>query len=392
MADDDSSDVANEFTIVQSTSNTLDGQTHSSQGSQDFLQVETLRPEGPSDMLDIDGQESHVITADVIPAELFTDVTPLQKSSNRWVAPSTNCCASVNMESYIPRRAKCRFTGLLNKLTRKNIWFTCHRMIDWITKCDRMVQGQVLKMATRLIFDRAVDEPERIGIYTSLCEMMAMGIDTYRHSQAFRKGVTGSEASGYNIISSCLREYWQGAFQQGHLSWGSPVRGSLTTCEGTMEEYYEAEKAKRRGIGLAGLMVELIKSRLFELQGIYVSGESFFKELGHRLQNNPNEGDIVSIAMLVQSVDSQCFHPTEEELARCHVCYQDCCCRMGWSCIAKSLLAFTNYRGCGINGRLRCRLQNLVELCEGRSLPNRHCIIYDILVIGTPRVVHLIQC
>ncbi|KAL4073339.1 hypothetical protein V8B97DRAFT_224441 [Scleroderma yunnanense] len=347
MADGDRSDVPNDFATFQHATDALDGQTRSSQASGDFLQVEPLQPGSPSEGLEVNRQESSVIAGDVIPVRLFSDVTPLQKSPNRWVAPNTNSRNSADRALHTPRRAKCRFTGLLNKLTGKNVGFICDQMMDWITECNRRVQEQVFKMAVELIFERAINEPERMVIYIRLCDTIGCGPQTFQMD-----------------VSSPIRRYllecWQGAFQQGYLSWGVPVRGSLTTHERTIEEHYEAEKAKRRGIGLACLMVELVKPGLITLQTEHAG---FMKELGQRLQNNPNEGDIISLCILVRNVNSDNFNWTSKCKAQC-------------SLTARSLA--DNWRDSEVSGRLRCCLLNLAELCEGRPLSICRCITYNL--------------
>ncbi|KAL4081176.1 hypothetical protein J3A83DRAFT_4367610 [Scleroderma citrinum] len=350
MADGDRSDVPNDFATFQHATDALDGQTRSSQASGDFLQVEPLQPGSPSEGLEVNRQESSVIAGDVIPVRLFSDVTPLQKSPNRWVAPNTNSRNSADRALHTPRRAKCRFTGLLNKLTGKNVGFICDQMMDWITECNRRVQEQVFKMAVELIFERAINEPERMVIYIRLCDTIGCGPQTFQMD-----------------VSSPIRRYllecWQGAFQQGYLSWGVPVRGSLTTHERTIEEHYEAEKAKRRGIGLACLMVELVKPGLITLQTEHAG---FMKELGQRLQNNPNEGDIISLCILVRNVNSDNFNWTSKCKAQC-------------SLTARSLA--DNWRDSEVSGRLRCCLLNLAELCEGRPLSICRCITYNLEVL-----------
>ncbi|KAL4081191.1 carbohydrate-binding-like protein [Scleroderma citrinum] len=85
MTDSDISDVVDEFTTAQNTSNTLDGHPRISQWFQDFLQVEPL-PGSPSDVL--------------------------EKSSNSWAVPSATCCSSVDMTSSTPRQEKYSFTSV----------------------------------------------------------------------------------------------------------------------------------------------------------------------------------------------------------------------------------------------------------------------------------------
>ena len=205
MPHSDGSHIVNELPNVQGTSNILGGLSSDSQGFPDSHHVDNSQ-QGISEMLEVRRQESRVATADVIPARLFSEVTPLQHSPNRWVAPSLNNSAMV--ETFTPRKAKYRFTGLLNKLTGKNIGFTCDKIVDWITKCELAVQNQVLQAVIKLIFDRAILELERMVIYIDLCVILAKVFDCTREQ-------SGTPSL---MISNYLSECWLGAFQLGYLS------------------------------------------------------------------------------------------------------------------------------------------------------------------------------
>ena len=281
--------------------------------------------QGSSETLEIHRQGSRVVTADIIPAQLFSEVQPLQQSPNRWIAPSLNNRGRADM--FTPRKAKYRFTGLLNKLTGKNVGFICDKIVDWIKKCERAVQEQVFQKVIKLIFDRAILEPERMGIYVNLCVIIEP-----------RFQLKGSSSL---VIFHYLSECWSGVFQLGYLSWGDPIQEPQRTCECTIEEYYDAEKARRRGIGLAGLRVELMKIGRLTLQSTHMSNESFLVELGLKFQNNPNEGDVVSLTMFLECIKME---PSYWRGSR------DYDSRIEWAPYARRLAD-----ECG-NGRLKYRL------------------------------------
>jgi len=110
----------------------------------------------------------------------------------------------------------------------------------------------------------------------------------------------GPVVPGCELMRDYMIQCWTTAFQEKNLSWGGPIRGSILTPKPVSEEYYIAEKQKRRGIGLAGFTVELIKLKLFTLQG-RARREPFFQELTCNLEVNPNEGDVVSLCILLQN-------------------------------------------------------------------------------------------
>ena len=228
---------------------------------------QSLQQSSSSQMLEGHIQVAHVVSEDVIPAQLpqhgpchssGDDIVPLAMSPDRWIAPSTmnhQACT----RSHSPEEAKRRFTGLLNKLTRVNIGFICDRIIAWVDECEGAVRGNVLELFSRLLFDRAVDEPERTGIYIGLCEVITGKLRGRRVCHGIKKDMS------YNgtIISNYLTKCWDSA--QESLSWGESISGSRTAKSATMlsvDEYYAAQKAKRRGLGLASLGVELWNSNV----------------------------------------------------------------------------------------------------------------------------------
>ena len=315
----DSSHIVN-APAVHGTSNALGGLSLNSEGVPDSHHADDPQ-QGSSEILEVHRQGGRVFTADIISAQLFSEVAPLQQSPNRWIAPSLNNRGMA--DTFTPRKTKSRFTGLLNKLTGKNVSFICDKIVDWIKKCEQSVQNQVLQMVMKLIFDRAILEPERMGIYVNLCVIIGQWLRL------------GASLVIFNYLSEC----WSGVFQLGYLSWGDPIQEPQRTCECTIEEYYDAEKARRRGIGLAGFRVELMKIGRLTLQSTHMSNESFLVELGLKFQNNPNEGDVVSLTMFLECIkmeywrESRVYDPRTE-----------------WAAYARRLAD-----ECG-NGRLKYRL------------------------------------
>ena len=159
----------------------------------------------------------------------------------------------------------------------------------------------------------------------------------------------GTKEKGYDIICNCLLESCQGEFEQGYLSWGDPVQGPPTIRESTIEEYFEAEKARRRGIGLACFRVELMKIGMIPLRS-HIFNEPFFGQLGCKLQNNPKEGDTISFAMFIQSADMDYSYWIRDVWGGGWNEQYDY--RTEWAANARSLAG----SDCVLNGRLRCHL------------------------------------
>ncbi|KAL4081185.1 hypothetical protein J3A83DRAFT_164315 [Scleroderma citrinum] len=279
-------------------------------------------------------------------------VTPLPRSPNRWIAPTLDCHDRAEMTACSPERAKRRFTGLLNKVTRKNLYFICDKMLAWIDGCHQTVQGKVLELACRLLFDRAINELERMGLYISLCGTMARMI----HSQEMKsqQSTKRQTVTNYQLMVRYMTWNWKEAFEQKSLSWGQPIRGSIITKPTSIEQHYEAEKQKRRGIGFAGFTVELIKLNLLHYPR---QVEPFFQELAYNLEHDPKEGDVVSLCILLQNVttNDDCWrHQDKIRIGRVHQhdysSYKTAC------STAARKLAGSCWGDNGISPRLRCRL------------------------------------
>ena len=145
-------------------------------------------------------------------------------------AQSTSGCASP------PTLLRRRNVGsLLNKLTRVNIGFIYDRIIAGVDECEGVVRGNVQELFSQLLFDRAVDEPERTGIYISLCEAVADRFRGRYLCHGIKKEILYGEATISNYLAKC----WDNA--QGSLSWGESIFGSRTAESAAMrsvDEYY----------------------------------------------------------------------------------------------------------------------------------------------------------
>ena len=305
------SDSDGDFIQVQGTSGTIEESDCTSQDAVLSTQLEqSLQQSSSSQMLEGHTQVAHVVSEDVIPAQLplhgpchSSDdvIVPLAMSPDRWIASSTmnhQACTP----SHSPEEAKRRFTGLLNKLTRVNIGFICDRVIAWVDKCEEAVHGSVLELFSQLFFDRAVDEPERTGIYVSLCEAMT---ENFR-GRNFCHGIKKDMSYNGSIISNSLTKCWDNT--QGSLSWGESILGSRTAESAAMlsvDEYYAAQKAKRRGLGLASLGVELWNSNVLSnprMDHLWQRFKSLDDSFNCGFDYDLKEGDVVTMCILAHTV------------------------------------------------------------------------------------------
>ena len=169
-------------------------------------------------------------------------------------------------------------------------------------ECEEVIRGNVLELFSQLLFDRAVDEPERTGVYISLCEVIAEKFGDRNFYHGIKKDIS------YNgtIISKSLAKCWDNA--QGSLSWGESILGSRTAESAAMlsvDEYFAAQKAKRQGLGLASLGVELWNSNVLSIprmDHLWQRFKSLDDSFNCRFDYDLKEGDVVTMCILAHTV------------------------------------------------------------------------------------------
>ncbi|KAJ2312969.1 hypothetical protein IWW54_001778 [Coemansia sp. RSA 2705] len=141
-----------------------------------------------------------------------------------------------------------RIIALLNKLTPDNINVVSDDLIAWGDKSAQETDGRILRTLIELVVDKAVDEPKWIKAYTELClRIISKTSDSVKDHNL--RMVNGEYPSGGHLARKYLLQKCQGDFERG---WKVTMPEAKQT-----DEFYEAVKIKRRGLGLVEFIGEL---------------------------------------------------------------------------------------------------------------------------------------
>ena len=246
--------------------------------------------------------------------QLEPDVAPLVVSQNSWVRsrPGNDDEGS---PAYIERKVK----ALLNKLTAEKFDAIAVQILEWANKSANEKDGMTLKLVIKQIFEKATDESHWSNMYARLCRMLSLELDP-----AITENVDGKPVSGGLLFRRYLVNRCQVDFENGWKARETAAAAAAAKSEedkdrlaqqeqdkekgeeGSGEpvmlsdEYYAAQKAKRRGLGLVQLIGELYK---MEMLGKNVIRSCFVKLLNN--VGNPDEEDLESACKLLVTVGKQ---------------------------------------------------------------------------------------
>ncbi len=236
------------------------------------------------------------------------DVAPLVISTNAWTRPR-NAGDEEGSPAYIERKIK----ALLNKLTAEKFDTISKQVLDWANKSEFENDGMTLKLVIKQIFEKATDEAHWSTMYARLCRLLLDQLNPAITESLDGKPVSGGLLFRKYLLGRCQLDFEAGwkaredaataaaakseedkerlAENEKHQESGSGEAAMLS------DEYYAAQKAKRRGLGLVQLIGELFK---LDMIGKGVIRTCFVK----LLQNveSPDEEDIESTVKLLTTV------------------------------------------------------------------------------------------
>lgn len=238
-----------------------------------------------------------------IPAE--PDVAPLVVSTNSWVK-SRPTGDDEGSPAFIERKVK----ALLNKLTAEKFDSIAGQILEWANKSAHESDGMTLKLVIKQIFEKATDEAHWSEMYARLCKLLLERLDP-----AITETLDGKDVSGGALFRKYLVGRCQFDFEAGWKAREDAANAAAAKSEEDKErlesqkdqenaeavmlsdEYYIAQKAKRRGLGLIQLIGELYK---LDMLGKGVIRQCFLNLLKN-LQV-PDEEDIESACKLLTTV------------------------------------------------------------------------------------------
>ncbi|KAI0799741.1 armadillo-type protein [Irpex lacteus] len=176
-------------------------------------------------------------------------------STNRWVANSiarqgqtTNGISQAMVAGKV--------LALLNKLSTSNFDSISDQVIVWANVSENERDARTLRQVITIIYDTAVDEASRSELYARLCRKVMEQISP----KVMEDGVQtsdGRHVAGAHLFRKHILNRAQEEFERG---WS--FAELVMTSKLFSDEYYTAQKARRRSIGYITFLGELFKLQM----------------------------------------------------------------------------------------------------------------------------------
>ena len=265
---------------------------------------------------------------------LPSDVAPLELSENRWTPSAQLSRNAKDQPEDAPEVVERKVKALLNKLTIENFESISKQILAWGDKSAQETDGRILKQVIALIFEKATDEQTWSAVYAKLCLFLNSFLSAEVKDQGLQEQdgspVAGGRLFRRYLLTRCQQDYERGWAQKESATAAAKMkeaddkskRDALekeaeaagvdkeVALKGAdfSEEYYAAEKAKRRGLGLVRFIGELYKLNML--------GRRIMMECIKKLMDNvtnPEEEDIESLCRLLYTVGAQLEKSKDEK-------------------------------------------------------------------------------
>lgn len=238
------------------------------------------------------------------------NVAPLVVSANAWVN-ARSAGSDEKSPVYIERKVK----ALLNKLTEEKFDSISSQILEWANKSREETDGMTLKLVIKLVFEKSTDEAHWSAMYAKLCRLLLDRLDPAVTEVIDGKPYSGGSLFRKYLLGRCQTDFesgWKAREEaaQAAVAKSAEDKERLAKAEETKEEtgdapmmsdeYYAAQKAKRRGLGLIQLIGELYK---LDMLSKAVIRECLVRLLSN--VENPDEEDLESTCKLLTTVGRQ---------------------------------------------------------------------------------------
>lgn len=251
-------------------------------------------------------------------------VVPLANSENRWTG---NRGTSLKADS--PELVTRKVKSLLNKLTMERFDSISMQILEWANKSVDETDGQTLRIVIAMIFEKATDEAAWSEMYATLCRKIMEKLDPNIQDENIKtnddKPVMGGHLFRKYLVNRCQEDFERGWAQRDATAAAAKnkeaedlakkaqnekaaaeakeaeERGEKTEepkeAELLSDEYYEAQKAKRRGLGLVRFIGELFKFSMLTEKIMHLCIQKMLSNA-----TTPEEEEIESLCKLLTTV------------------------------------------------------------------------------------------
>ncbi|GAA5836095.1 hypothetical protein JCM11251_007368 [Rhodosporidiobolus azoricus] len=259
-----------------------------------------------------------------VAGEGFENATLAPRSETGWAPSVIAGSASKDVDMSSPEMVQRKVKALLNKLTLERFDSISDQILEWANKSVDETDGRILRQVIALIFEKATDEATWSEMYARLCRklMERVSADVRDENVKTNDGtpVAGGALFRKYLLNRCQEDYEQGwknkeaaaaaakskeaddkAKQEANDAAKKEAEDSgkepSKEAELLSDEYYAAQKAKRRGLGLVRFIGELYRLSMLTER---IMHECIKKLLANT--DSPEEEDIESLCRLLTTV------------------------------------------------------------------------------------------
>lgn len=222
-----------------------------------------------------------------------------QASATGTAGPAPGGAPGQHMD---PEMVQRKVKAALNKMTPEKFDKIADQILDIAAQSKQEADGRTLRQVIQLTFEKATDEAHWASMYAKFCKRMleTMSPDIKDESIVDKNG---NVVSGGNLFRKYLLNRCQEEFERG---WKMDLpekpegeKGDEKTGEAAMlsDEYYIAEAAKRRGLGLVQFIGELYKLGMLTERIMHECVKKLVDYTGI-----PDEAEIESLTKLLRTI------------------------------------------------------------------------------------------
>lgn len=258
-------------------------------------------------------------------------VAPLANSENRWVPQAIGGRAAAGgPKPDSPEMVQRKVKSLLNKLTLEKFDSITDQILEWANKSVNENDGRTLRQVIALTFEKATDEAAWSEMYARLCRKLMGCLSPEVTDESLKtsdgKPVVGGSLFRKYLLNRCQEDFERGwahrdatiaaaknkeaedkakkdanekaeaeakeAAERGETPKSEPKEAELLS-----DEYYEAQKAKRRGLGLVRFIGELFKLNMLTERIMHLCIKKLLSNA-----KDPEEEEIESLCKLLTTV------------------------------------------------------------------------------------------
>ncbi len=272
------------------------------------------------------GRAPHMAPGGTIP---LSEVAPLEHSENRWM-PQVAAGRAGQLKADSPELTQRKVKALLNKLTLDNFDSISGQILDWANKSVDESDGRTLRQVIALVFEKATDEAAWSSMYAKLCARLQYELSPEVKDDSLKtadgKPTAGGALFRKYLLNRCQEDFERGwavreataAAAKSKEADDKAKKASNEQAEAEVkaaeergekreqeqgepevlsEEYYAAQKAKRRGLGLVRFIGELFKLSMLSDRIMHTCLASLLGNV-----TDPEEEDVESLCKLLTTV------------------------------------------------------------------------------------------